>query len=110
VFPQEILQSLLQLDGSADISSHPAGAQQDHSEAVVNSTSLAGSSQEILLLVQSLCKSCTDQPGSTARTNVNIGDGASLELMDDFCYLGALLSMDRDADAAVKATKGVKYI
>ena len=45
MFPQEILQSLLQLDGSADISSHPAGAQQDHSEAVVNSTSLAGSSQ-----------------------------------------------------------------
>ena len=41
---------------------------------------------------------------------MNIGDGASLELMDNFCYLGALLSMDRDADAALKATKGVKYI
>jgi len=48
VFPQEILQSLLQLDGSADTSSHPATSQQDHSEAT-NSTSVAGCVQEICI-------------------------------------------------------------
>ena len=52
MFPQDILESLLQLDGSGDVSSHPADAQLDHS-ASMNSTSVAGSSHEILLLLQS---------------------------------------------------------
>jgi len=34
---------------------------------------------------------------------MNIGDGASLELVDVFCYLGDMLSTDGDADAAVEA-------
>jgi len=34
---------------------------------------------------------------------MNIGDGASLELVDMFCYLGDMLSVDGDADAAVEA-------
>jgi len=34
---------------------------------------------------------------------VNVGDGASLELVDVFCYLGVMLSVDGDADAAVEA-------
>jgi len=38
---------------------------------------------------------------STERTSVNTGDNANLELMDKFCYLGDMLSVDGDADAAV---------
>jgi len=32
---------------------------------------------------------------------MNIGDGASLELVDISCYLGDMLSVGGDADAAV---------
>jgi len=40
---------------------------------------------------------------SASRTSVNIGTSANLELVDEFCYLGDMLSEDGDADAAVKA-------
>jgi len=33
---------------------------------------------------------------------LDIGDNANLELVDKFCYLGDLLSVDWDADAAVE--------
>jgi len=36
-------------------------------------------------------------------TSMDVGDGASLELVDMFCYLGDILSVDGDADAAVEA-------
>ena len=36
-------------------------------------------------------------------TSVDIGASAKLELVDEFCYLGDMLSVDRDADAAVEA-------
>jgi len=36
-------------------------------------------------------------------TSVDIADGTSLELVDKFCYLGDMLSIDGDADAAVEA-------
>ena len=36
-------------------------------------------------------------------TSVDIGASAKLELVDKFCYLGDMLSVDGDADAAVKA-------
>ena len=35
------------------------------------------------------------------RTSVDIGASAKLELVDKFCYLGNMLSVDGDADAAV---------
>ena len=35
--------------------------------------------------------------------SVDIGASAKLELVDKFCYLGDLLSVDGDADAAVEA-------
>jgi len=35
---------------------------------------------------------------------VDIGASAKLELVDKFCYLGDMLSVDGDADAAVEAT------
>jgi len=34
----------------------------------------------------------------------DIGDGASLELVDMFCYLGNMQSVDRNANAAVDIT------
>ena len=39
---------------------------------------------------------------STGRTRVGIGVNANLELVDKFCYLGHMLSVDGDADAAVE--------
>ena len=35
-------------------------------------------------------------------TNVDIGASANLEVVDKFCYLGDILSVDGDADAAVE--------
>ena len=40
---------------------------------------------------------------STDRAIVDIGVNADLELGDKFCYLGDMLSVDGDADAAVEA-------
>jgi len=40
---------------------------------------------------------------STCHTSVDIGVGANLELMNRFCYLDDMLSVDGDADAAVEA-------
>jgi len=37
------------------------------------------------------------------RTSVDIGASAKLELVDKFCYLGDMLSVDGEADAAVEA-------
>jgi len=39
---------------------------------------------------------------STGHTSVDIGVNANLELMDTFCYLSNMLSVDGDADAAVE--------
>ena len=38
----------------------------------------------------------------TGRTSVDIGVNANLELVDKFCYLGDMLSVDGGADAAVE--------
>ena len=40
---------------------------------------------------------------SAGRTSVDIGASAKMELVDKFCYLGDMLSVDGDADAAVEA-------
>ena len=34
---------------------------------------------------------------------MDIGDSANLEIVDKFCYLGDMLSVDGDADAAMEA-------
>jgi len=39
---------------------------------------------------------------STGRTSADIGVNANLELVDKFCYLGDMWSVDGDADAAVE--------
>ena len=36
-------------------------------------------------------------------TSADIGASANLELVDKFCYLGDMLSVEGDADAAVEA-------
>ena len=43
-----------------------------------------------------------NQVTGTGCTSVDIGVNANLVLVDKFCYLGDMLSMDGDADAAVE--------
>ena len=40
---------------------------------------------------------------------MNIGASAKLELVDKFCYLGDMLSVDGDADAAVEARNRIGW-
>ena len=40
---------------------------------------------------------------SAGHTSVDIAASANLEVVDKFCYLGDMLSVDGDADAAVEA-------
>jgi len=49
-----------------------------------------------------LCRGCMNPVSGTGCTNVDIGVNASLELVDKFYYLGDMLSVDGDADAAVE--------
>ena len=46
---------------------------------------------------------CKNSCENSLRTTVDIGASAKLELVDKFCYLGDMLSVDGDADAAVEA-------
>ena len=50
-----------------------------------------------------ICRGCLNPVTSVGRNSVDIGARAKLELVDKFCYLGDVLSVDGDADAAVKA-------
>ena len=47
-------------------------------------------------------RDCVNPVTSTGCTSVDIGDNANLELVDKFYYLGDMLSVDRDADAALE--------
>jgi len=48
-----------------------------------------------------ICRGCVNPVTGTGCTSVDIGGDANLELVDKFYYLGDMLSVDRDADAAV---------
>jgi len=50
-----------------------------------------------------ICRGCLGPVTGAFRTGVDIGAGAKLELVDKFCYLGDMLGVDGDADAAVEA-------
>ena len=50
-----------------------------------------------------ICRCCLNLVTSAGRTSVDIGASAKLELVDKFCYLGDMMSVDGDADAAVEA-------
>jgi len=49
-----------------------------------------------------ICRGCLNTVTSTGRTSVDIGVNANPELVDKFCYLGDMLSIDGNADAAVE--------
>ena len=46
---------------------------------------------------------CLNPVTSAGHTSVDIGECAKLALVDKFCYLGDMLSVDGDADADVEA-------
>jgi len=50
-----------------------------------------------------ICRGCSNPVISTGHTSVDIAASANLEVVDKFCYLGDMLSVDGDADAAVEA-------
>jgi len=50
-----------------------------------------------------ICSGCLNPVTCASRTSVDIGASAKLDLVDKFCYLGDMLSVDGDADAAVEA-------
>ena len=53
-----------------------------------------------LLYAVCMCLCSTD---SEVKSCVNIDDCSSIEIVDEFCYLGDMLSVDGDAEAAVTA-------
>jgi len=55
------------------------------------------------LMKSPICRGCVNPVTSTDHTSVDIGANANLELLETFCYLGDMLSMDGYADAAVEA-------
>ena len=66
-----------------------------------------------LCFLQAGCPSCRPTNSVKAlkavRTSVDIGASAKLELVDKICYLGDMLSVDGDADAAVEARIGIRW-
>jgi len=51
-----------------------------------------------------ICRGCVNTVTGTGCTSVDIGGDAHLELVYKFCYLGDMLSVDGDADAAVETS------
>jgi len=49
-----------------------------------------------------ICRGCVIPVTGTGHTSVDIGINANLELLDKFCYLGDMLSVNGNADAAVE--------
>ena len=49
-----------------------------------------------------ICRGCVNRATSTGHKSIDIGVNANLELVDKFCYLGDMLSVDGDADAAME--------
>jgi len=50
-----------------------------------------------------ICRGCSNPVISTGPSSVDIGASANLEVVDKSCYLGDMLSVNRDADAAMEA-------
>jgi len=50
-----------------------------------------------------ICRGFVFPVTGTGRTSIDIGVSANLELVDKFCYLGDILCVDADADAAMEA-------
>jgi len=56
-----------------------------------------------------VCRDCLNSVTNTGYTSVHIGASANLELVDKFCYLGDMLSVDGDADASLEARIGIGW-
>ena len=56
-----------------------------------------------------VCRGCVNPVTSTGFTSIDIGVNANLELVDKFCYLGDMLSVDRNADAAVDTRIRIRW-
>ena len=53
-----------------------------------------------------ICRGCSNPVISTGHTSVDIGASANLEVVDKFCYLGDMLSVDGDAAAEARTRIG----
>ena len=47
-----------------------------------------------------ICRGCSNPVISTGHPSVDIGVSANLDVVDKFCYLDDMLSVDGDADAS----------
>jgi len=56
-----------------------------------------------------VCRGCVKPVIDTGCTRVDIGVNANLELVDKFCYLGDMLSVDRDVDTAVETRIRIRW-
>jgi len=58
-----------------------------------------------------ICRGCLNPVTSTGHTSVDIRVSANLELrvVDKICYLGNMLSVDGDADAAKEARIRIRW-
>ena len=63
-------------------------------------TGIKGSMYKVMKIF--VCRGCVNPVTGTGCTIVDIGVNANLELVDKCCYLGDMLSVDGDADAAVE--------
>ena len=54
------------------------------------------------LMKSFICRGCVNPVTGRGCTSVDTGVHANLELVDKFCYLGDMLSVEGDADAAVE--------
>jgi len=63
-------------------------------------TGIKGSMYKVMKTL--ICRGCMIPVTGIGYTSVDIGVNAKLELVDKFCYLGNMLSVDADADAAVE--------
>ena len=57
---------------------------------------IKGSMYKVMKLF--ICRGCVNPVTGTGCTSVDIGGDANLELVDNFCYLGDMLSVDGDAE------------
>jgi len=59
---------------------------------------------QLLQLIYLICSVCVLCPtDSEVKSCMDIGEDSSVEIVNEFCCLGVLLSVDGDADAAVTA-------
>jgi len=54
------------------------------------------------VMMSFIFRGCLNPVISTGHTSVDIGASANMEVVDKFCYLGDMLSVDGDADADVE--------